>query len=150
MTTAEKKALRLYPEQWIQVDGKLIDKNALERAAFIKGYETSSNDSFVPKWRVVDDFSDFKEHSNYDRCVIAEDGGCVVLYDKWNEMSLYIGDLLDNLQNDNDIEFVQAKQQCPFRGKDDKFCTKKRDEILKYASDCLPEYCICDGKCDCI
>lgn len=148
MTTLEKKALRLYPEQWIQTPtGELIDKNAPERAAFIKGYEERQKDTFFPKWRIVDDYSEFKEHSDYDRFIIAEDGGVVILYDRENELYMEIGDI-DSSQDDDMIEFTNARKQCPFRDAEDKFCKKKREDILKYASDCLPEYCVCDGKCD--
>ena len=148
MKKSEKEALRLYPVEWITVGGNTIDKNAQERAAFIKGYEQANKNSFVPKWYVVDDFSDFNEESRYDRVIIAEDGGCVVLYDKENEMAIEIGDLLDSLQDDDEIDFVRVKQQCPFRDENCKFCKEKYNDIMMYAQDCPPHMCICDGKCD--
>ena len=147
MNTAEKTALKLYPEEWIQVGGNTIDKNALERAAFIKGYNEAKNNLPIPRWRIMEDFHELKEGTDYDRYIITEDAGGVILYDTWHELYLEARDL-EASQDEDDWAFVEAKKQCPFRDEECKFCKLKRQEILKYASDCLPEYCVCDGKCD--
>ena len=143
----EKEALRIYPEEWITVGDTLIDKNALERAAFIKGYNKAKETLSIPKWRIMEDFYELKESTDYDRYIITEDACGVILYDKWNELYLEARDL-ENTQDEDTLAFVEAKQQCPFRDKEFKYCRLKEQNILKYASDCLPEYCVCDGKCD--
>ena len=51
-------------------------------------------------------------------------------------------------QEDDMIDFTNTRKQCPHRDEECKFCKLRRDEILRYASDCLPEYCVCDGKCE--
>lgn len=147
MKKSEKEALRLYPEEWITVGGNTIDKNAVERAAFIKGYEQANKNSFVPKWYEVEDFTEFKENAEWDRVIIADDGGVLVLYDKWNEMAIEIGQLLDRLEEDDVIDFVKAKQQCPFRDKEEKYCKKRYSDLSIYCDPPL-NMCICDGECD--
>ena len=143
----EKEALRVYPEEWITVGDTLIDKNALERAAFIKGYNKAKETLPIPKWRRMEDFHDLKESTDFDRYIIGEDAGGVILYDTWHELYLEARDL-EATQDEDDWAFTEAKQQCPFRDEEYKYCKLKKQNILKYASDCPPEYCICDGKCD--
>ena len=87
-----------------------------------------------------------KEKSDYDRTVISEDGGCVVLYDTETEMAIEIGKLLDCIEDDA-IRFVRAKQQCPFRDKEEKYCEKRYNDLSMYCDPPL-NMCVCDGKCD--
>lgn len=143
----EKEALKVYPEEWIKVGDTLIDKNALERSAFIKGYNKAKETLPIPKWKIMEDFYELKESTDYDRYIITEDAGGVILYDTWHELYLEARDL-ENTQDEDTLAFVEAKQQCPFRDKECKYCKLKEQNILRYASDCLPEYCVCDGKCD--